>query len=206
MDAYKTILYQSSHEFTQKRSKFIANIKPVKSEDEAVSFINEIKAKYFDAKHNVYAYLIKEHNISRYSDDGEPQGTAGVPVLEVIKKHDLKDIAVVVTRYFGGILLGTGGLVRAYSAACKNVIETANIVTMHPCYKANIKCDYSLYGKVSALILDNGGNIFSSQFLDCTDILFYFKIDKFTEFQKKLSEISAGSLSANIISKEYFAL
>ena len=206
MDTYKTILYNSSYELTEKRSKFIANIKPVKSENEAANFINEIKSKHWDARHNVYAYLIKEQNISRYSDDGEPQGTAGLPMLEVIKKQELTNIVAVVTRYFGGILLGTGGLVRAYSTACKNAIECADIITMYPCYKACIKCDYNLYGKISTLILNNSGKIIDSKFLDSVAITFYIKKDTLALLKKELLEISAGMIVPNIICEEYFAL
>ena len=206
MDTYKTILYNSSYELTEKRSKFIANIKPIASENEAANFINEIKSNHWDARHNVYAYLIKEQNISRYSDDGEPQGTAGLPMLEVIKKQELTNIVAVVTRYFGGILLGTGGLVRAYSTACKNAIERADVITMYPCYKACIKCDYNLYGKISTLILNNSGKIIDSKFLDSVAITFYIKKDTLALLKKELLEISAGMIIPNIICEEYFAL
>lgn len=206
MDLYKTVLNETSYEFIEKRSKFIGHIKQVKSEDEAISFINDMKTKYWDAKHNVYAYSINDQNIVRYSDDGEPQGTAGVPVLDVIKKHGLTNVVVVVTRYFGGTLLGTGGLVRAYSTACKGAIENSSIVTMHPCYKAYVKCDYNIYKQVSSLILSNSASVYDTQFLDYICVYFYIKKDSFAKLQKQLSEISSGKLSASICGEEYFAL
>ena len=111
-DSYKTVKIESFGEFTEKRSRFIGYCKPVKTEEDATAFINEIRAKHWDARHNVYAYSLREGNLRRYSDDGEPSGTAGMPVLDVITKNGVYDVCVVVTRYFGGILLGKGGLVR----------------------------------------------------------------------------------------------
>lgn len=117
-DIIKTIVKSGYAEITEKKSRFIANVRPVKSEDEAKAFVEEMKKKYYDARHNVFAYQIGEKNeLKRFSDDGEPQGTAGMPVLSVLTGGDIKNTAVVVTRYFGGILLGTGGLVRAYTLA-----------------------------------------------------------------------------------------
>lgn len=145
---YKTVRHTGTGEIVEKRSRFIANVKPVSSEEEALTFLNELKQKYWDARHNVYAYIIKENNIMRYSDDGEPSGTAGVPVLDMLKKEELTDVIVVVTRYFGGILLGTGGLVHAYSKSAKEGILAAEIKKMLLCQKLIIKCDYNLVGKI----------------------------------------------------------
>ncbi len=132
--SYKTVKAFASASFIEKKSEFIGYISPVRTNDEAVAFINSIKAENRKARHNVYAYILRDSNITRYSDDGEPQGTGGVPVLEVLQKEGLYDVCVVVTRYFGGILLGTGGLTRAYSKGCKLAIEAAQIMQMH---KAN---------------------------------------------------------------------
>ena len=125
---YKTVKIESSDEFTEKRSRFIGYVKPVKTEAEATEFINSIRSKHWDARHNVYAYSLREGNIKRYSDDGEPSGTAGMPVLDVITKNEVYDVCVVVTRYFGGVLLGTGGLVRAYSQGSKIALEAGQVV------------------------------------------------------------------------------
>ncbi len=145
---YRTIENYGTAETVEKRSRFIAHVRPVSSETEALEYLNSLKQKYWDARHNVYAYIIRENNIVRYSDDGEPGGTAGLPVLEILKREGLSDIIVVVTRYFGGILLGTGGLVHAYSKAAKAGVEAAGIVDMILCRLIKIKCDYNLIGKV----------------------------------------------------------
>lgn len=153
---YKTIAHEGSASLTEKKSKFIATVMPVDNEDDAIAFVNSVKAKYPDARHNVYAYVIDENNIFRYSDDGEPQGTAGMPVLDTMRKDGIVDAAVVVTRYFGGILLGTGGLVHAYSAASRAGLLDAEIVMRTLCDVVSVKVDYTLSGKVQ-YILSAGG-------------------------------------------------
>jgi len=149
---YITISAPAQDSFIEKRSEFIGYISPVSTSDEAVEFINSIKARHRKAKHNVYAYILRNDNISRYSDDGEPQGTAGVPVLDVLKKRGLTDVCVVVTRYFGGILLGGGGLVRAYSHAASLACDAADIMDMRLCHRLRITTDYGLYGKIAYLL------------------------------------------------------
>ena len=149
---YYTISKPANASFIEKRSEFIGYIAPVKTNDEAVDFVNSIKAMHRKAKHNVYAYILRDDNISRYSDDGEPQGTAGVPVLDVLQKRGLTDVCVVVTRYFGGILLGGGGLVRAYSHAASLACDAAHIMNMCLCRRLKIKTDYGMYGKISYIL------------------------------------------------------
>ena len=149
MKTYKTLHSFGSDEYIVEKSTFIGYAKPIKSEEEAVEFINEIKKKHKDATHNVWAYTVGETmNIQRYSDDGEPQGTAGIPTLEVIKKEDLRDVVVVVTRYFGGIKLGAGGLVRAYTKGAKVGIEAAQIIEKVKYKEVGITIDYNQIGKV----------------------------------------------------------
>ena len=133
MREYKTVELESCDYFVEKKSKFIGYAKPVSTQDEAVEFINSIKSKHWDATHNVYAYVLRENNTQRYSDDGEPSGTAGVPVLDVILKENVTDVCIVATRYFGGTLLGAGGLVRAYSHTSKIALDAAHIITMANC-------------------------------------------------------------------------
>ena len=130
-EKYLTVKKYGEGELTIKRSRFISSVKPVQTEDEAIAFVSEIKAKYPDARHNVYAYIIEENNVMRYSDDGEPAGTGGVPVLDLLRKENLTNLAVVVTRYFGGILLGTGGLVHAYSSAAKEGIADISCLSVY---------------------------------------------------------------------------
>lgn len=151
---YRTIKKEAEAEIIEKKSRFIAHVRPVTSEQAVLDMIGELKSKYWNATHNVYAYHIKENNIQRYSDDGEPSGTAGVPVLEVIKKEGLVDIAVVITRYFGGTLLGAGGLVRAYTKAAKEGIDSAGILLMQLCGVYQITINYDLLGKVQYAILE----------------------------------------------------
>ena len=146
---YTTLEQEASVEMVEKKSVFIGHAKPVKTGEEAVEFINKIRGKYPDATHNVYAYMIGA-NVTRYSDDGEPGGTAGMPVLEVIRKSGFTDACIVVTRYFGGILLGTGGLVRAYSHAAKLAAEAAHVITYERFITCEIICDYTDYDKIRA--------------------------------------------------------
>lgn len=151
---YFTVLNEAQDEFTEKKSRFIGYVKPVANEEEAVSFITEVKSKNWDATHNVYAYYIKdETEIQRYSDDGEPQGTAGLPVLEVIKKQGLQDVAVVVTRYFGGILLGASGLIRAYGKGAAAAIDAAGKVHKVLSRQVAVTVDYTDLGRVQNTLL-----------------------------------------------------
>lgn len=147
MRCYKTVGKPAAVEFTEKKSRFIGYISPVKTEEEALGFVNEIKKKHPDARHNVYAYIVRENNIMRFSDDGEPSGTAGMPVLDVLRKNELTDVAVVVTRYFGGILLGGGGLVRAYSKSASDAVADAGCVKMVYSDVFKVETDYHFFGK-----------------------------------------------------------
>ena len=147
-ERYRTVTNEAESEIVEKRSRFIASVKPVETEEEAFEFLESLKKKHWDARHNVYAYVLEKDNIQRYSDAGEPAGTAGVPILDYIKKEGLSNVIVVVTRYFGGILLGTGGLVHAYSKAAKAGVEAAKPVEMVLCREIRIFCDYNMLGKI----------------------------------------------------------
>lgn len=148
LSEYKTILTDGRDEFIVSRSRFIGWAKPVSTEEEALSFIEEIKKKHWDATHNVWAYVLGPGgNTQRYSDDGEPQGTAGIPALEVIRKEGLRNVAVVVTRYFGGVKLGAGGLVRAYTQGAKIGLEAGRIITRKPYLTRFVETEYSFVGK-----------------------------------------------------------
>lgn len=155
-DVYKTVKEQSQSLLVEKKSKFIANVKPVDNEEDALAFLNEMRSQYSDATHNVYAYVIDENNIFRYSDDGEPSGTAGMPVLDAIRKSGIVDVVVVVTRYFGGTLLGTGGLVHAYGASAKQGLIESKIVIRQLCDILSVKVDYTLLGKMQHEIAAKG--------------------------------------------------
>ncbi len=196
---YITIKEQSEDSFVEKKSEFIGQIKPVKTAEEAIDFINEIKAKHRKARHNVYAYIVRNNNTSRYSDDGEPQGTGGVPVLDVLRKEGLTDICVVVTRYFGGVLLGGGGLVRAYSHACKLAVDSAQRMIMCSCSEITVKCDYSLYGKLAYVFPEFEVKILDESFADDVTIKMLVKSQKVDDLRNKLVDIANGRVEISEI-------
>ena len=147
-ECYTTVGKRAQAEIVEKRSRFIANVKPVNTEEEALAFLEEMRQTYRDATHNVYAYIVRENNMMRYSDDGEPGGTAGLPVLDMMRKEGICDLITVVTRYFGGTLLGTGGLVHAYSRSAKEGLKAAGLLDMILCQRLNLTCEYALLGKL----------------------------------------------------------
>lgn len=203
---YKTVQFEAKGEFVEKRSRFIGYCKPVKTEQEAVEFINSKRTEHWDATHNVYAYSLREGNIKRYSDDGEPSGTAGMPTLDVILKNDIYDVCIVVTRYFGGVLLGTGGLVRAYSQGAKVALEAGNVVLMQSCAVCNTKCSYNQYGKVSSLIMEIGAVVEDTVYESDVSIKFHIKPDILPLLNKKLADATSGEVQAISDSEEYFAV
>lgn len=156
---YKTVRDESQTLLIEKKSKFISNVKPVATEEEALEYLAKIRSRYPDATHNVYAYVIDENNIFRYSDDGEPGGTAGMPVLDTIRKSGLVDVIVVVTRYFGGTLLGTGGLVRAYSASAKKGLVESGVITRTMCDIVSVRTEYDMAGKLQYFFAESGYTI-----------------------------------------------
>ncbi|MDE6774959.1 MAG: YigZ family protein [Ruminococcus sp.] len=200
---YLTVHKPASDSFTEKKSEFIGYIAPVKTNDDAVGFINKIKAMHRKARHNVYAYVLQEDNISRYSDDGEPQGTAGIPVLEVIQKRGLTDVCIVVTRYFGGILLGGGGLLRAYSRAASIACDAAEIMDMRLCRKIQISTDYGMYGKISYILPDFDTITVNSDFSDTVTLEVLVMSDKLNALQKELTEITNGSAEIAVLDEQY---
>lgn len=203
MNEYKTVEFENSDEFVEKRSRFIGHVKPVKTQQEAVSFIHLVKSKYWDATHNVYAYVLRENNICRSSDDGEPSGTAGVPVLDVLLKENLVDVCVVVTRYFGGTLLGAGGLVRAYSHGSKIAVDSGHIITMATCKILSVSVDYSFYDRMNLLLENAGANIIDSEFTDAVKIKFSLKSDLVNILSEKLTEMSNGKYRLEELGEEF---
>jgi len=200
---YTTLKSAASAKIIEKKSVFIGYASPVKDEKEALDFIGKIKELHSDATHNVFGYYIKSGIYARYSDDGEPQGTAGVPVLDVIKKSGIDDAVVVVTRYFGGTLLGAGGLVRAYSSAAREAIEAAGIVTFEEYTECSIKMSYSDHAK-----LKNELEKFSVITDDCefsSDVILKIAVKStlFEELSGKLNELTGGRISAEIIGKRF---
>lgn len=203
MNEYKTVEKEAYDEFIEKKSKFIGYVKPVKTVQEATDFINSIKSKHWDATHNVSAFVLRENNIQRSSDDGEPSGTAGVPVLDVLLKESLYDVCVVVTRYFGGILLGAGGLVRAYSHGSKLAVNAGNIITMAPCKLLSVTVDYSFYDRLLLMLNDIGANVEDSNFTDFVTVNFSLKSDLAEKFCNTLTEQSNGKYTVKELSEKF---
>lgn len=190
---YITLGKEVEVSFTERKSLFIGNACPVKTEEEAIEFINKIRKKYADATHNTYAYMLSNGS-ARYSDDGEPQGTAGVPILNVIKKGGFTDAVIVVTRYFGGILLGAGGLVRAYGASARDAVEAAEIVTYLHYTECSLTCSYSDYQKIIPLFDFFGVKTDNTDFSADVTLNLAIKTDLYESFRAKISETSGGRI------------
>lgn len=200
MDKYVTVLGEAVAEYTEKRSKFIATVRHCETEEEALEFLDEMRSRYWDARHNVFAYSIKGQG--RFSDDGEPHGTAGKPVFDVINGEGVTDLAVVVTRYFGGVLLGTGGLVRAYSKSAKDALENAKKAEMIPCMVFETVCEYTDHGKLLNLIEAQGGIIEQSNFTDKVVLRYSLRDGDTDPYMKKLSETFSARLKAEEIGRK----
>ena len=190
---YFTVSAPATDSFVEKKSEFIGYIAPVSSGEEAVEFVDKIRSMHRKAKHNVYAYIVRKDNISRYSDDGEPQGTAGIPVLDVLRKRGLTDVCVVVTRYFGGILLGGGGLVRASSHAATIACDAAHIMDMRLCHRIRVSTDYGMYGKISYILPQFNVITVSSDFGGTVTLELLVLSEKLDVFTKQLIELTNGS-------------
>jgi uncharacterized YigZ family protein len=183
----------SEHEIIIQKSRFIAHIKRAENEGEAQEFIQTLKKKYWDATHNCSAYLIGENDhIQKANDDGEPSGTAGVPILEVLKKKKLKDTVVVITRYFGGIKLGAGGLIRAYGKATSEGLETAGIVERRLVQVIHLKIDYTWLGKVEKELRESEYIIKEIHYLDIVEVEVYVNEDQVSVFVDWLTELTNG--------------
>jgi len=194
----------ATSEFQEKKSTFIGYIKRVNTEEEAKNFVNEIKSMHKEATHNVYAYIVGENKgIQRYSDDGEPQGTAGIPVLEVIKKNDLTDVAVVVTRYFGGILLGGGGLIRAYSKGASSAIEEAGVVEKVKGLKLRFTLEYDLIGKIQYLCGTNNWHIEDTIYTDKVELSLFTEVENKETIIADFVEATSGKVTICEEDEEY---
>ena len=189
---YRTIHRETDIEFTERKSLFIGHAKPVSTESEAIDYIAKQRTRYRDATHNVYAYRLRNNHICRYSDDGEPQGTAGLTVLDIIRKNDLYDICLVVTRYFGGILLGTGGLVRAYSKSAKSAVDQAEILSAELFLEFEISAGYSDFEKIQREAASFSAVIEHVQYEATVSASFSLRPDVAEKFCFRVSELSAG--------------
>lgn len=196
MDKYITVKGSGQAEIVEKKSRFIAHIKPITSEDDATAFIEEIKKQYWDARHNCYAYQLGDRNqIQRYSDDGEPGGTAGMPILDVLRGKDIKDTIVVVTRYFGGTLLGTGGLVRAYSLSAREGIKSAVLIERIPHIRQHFIVDYTLSGKVQYEILNGGHILEDTIYTDKVEFIALSQVEMADKLVENIVNITGNSVN-----------
>ena len=198
MEQYKVPLRKAGAEFTEKKSRFISAVSPVSSEGEAREILESIRGKYRDASHNVYAYRIKENNICRFSDDGEPSGTAGMPLLEAFLKQDVYDFCCVATRYFGGILLGAGGLVRAYARCGAAALEASGVGMMRGLTVCVAAMPYSLYEVVKRLLVACGADVTNEDFGADVVLEFILPAEELPALQKKVTELTAGLVLIDI--------
>lgn len=188
---YRTVYIGNDAEIVEKKSRFIATVQPVKSEEEALEFIEKMKKQYWNATHNCYAYVLGEHfQTQRCSDDGEPQGTAGKPMLDVLLGEEIHDVAVVVTRYFGGTLLGTGGLVRAYSKSVQEGLDASKIITKKYGHKLMIDTDYTGLGKIQYILGQRGLTILNSEYTEKVGIEVLLPAE---ELDSVMAEITEGT-------------
>ncbi|MBR2354072.1 MAG: YigZ family protein [Clostridia bacterium] len=191
-EIFTTIRQEAHVEFEEKRSIFLGHALRTDSEEEAQAFVKRLKKEYSDATHNVFAYLMQGEAVARYSDDGEPQGTAGMPVLDVIRKSGVRNVTVVVTRYFGGTLLGAGGLVRAYSHTAALAIEAGGIITYEPYFEYELRCGYSEYGKYQVALAAAGAVIDGTDFAADVSVRYAVRKAEADALTKKITEIGYG--------------
>ncbi len=206
MQEYLTVLKSGIGEYEEKRSRFIGSVIPVTTEQQAIDHINKVKKENFGARHNVYAYILRENGLTRYSDDGEPHSTAGMPTLDVLRKSGLTDVCVVVTRYFGGVLLGTGGLVRAYTAAAKSAIDNAGIVKMQFCNICKSCCSYSESEQLIRVITSSGGSISDTLYTDKVEVKFAVNEQDFEALCQNVTETFCGNIEVLKIGSDYAAV
>lgn len=204
---YYTVEDYSTGEIVEKKSRFIASVYHVESEKEATDQIERLKKQYWDARHNCYAYILgKNSELMRFSDDGEPSGTAGKPILEVLKGRGLTDTLVVITRYFGGVLLGTGGLVRAYTDSTVAGIEAGNVLHMCLMRKLEIGVDYNTIGKLKYMLANDGIGIVDEQYTDSVIITAVIPIDDADRVVNRITDVTNGKASIEQGDVGYFAL
>lgn len=189
-------------EFVEKRSRFIIHLWPVETEEEAQAHIREMKSKYYDARHNCWCYLLGQ-NVQRYSDDGEPQGTAGQPMLKVFERENVTNVCCVVTRYFGGILLGAGGLTRAYSKGAKDALTVAGAATMGLWSCVMIPCSYAAFERVKLEIAAHGGVIDETEYGADITLCVSIMASEVDALQTRLTELSAGTIKLQVLGEEF---
>lgn len=202
MGEFRVPFQAADSEFVEKRSRFISHLLPVESEEDARAFIAQIKKQYYDARHNCWCYLIGE-NVVRYSDDGEPQGTAGQPMLNVFQRENVTNVVCVVTRYFGGILLGAGGLTRAYSKGARDALCAAGYAVMGRWAVVDIPCSYALFERVRLKAAAQGGTVDDTQYGADIHLTVSLPEERVETLQERLTELSAGGVRLAVLSAEF---
>lgn len=201
---YTTVSRGGQGEITEKKSRFIATVRPVSSEEEALAFVAEMKKTYWDARHNCSAYIVGvEQPVMRCSDDGEPGQTAGKPMMDVLTGAGLCNVCIVVTRYFGGILLGTGGLIRAYTAAAKAGLDASTLVVRQPGFRVRITCDYTLIGKLQYLISTEGLTCAGTEYTDTVTMEILVPGDRLEQIKAAVTEAANARVSLDISDEIY---
>ena len=193
----------SETEFVEKRSRFIGHVWRVESEEEARARIEEMKKRYHDARHNCWCYLIREGGIVRYSDDGEPQGTAGQPMLGVFQKEDITNICCVVTRYFGGILLGAGGLVRAYTRSAKDALDAAGVSVVRRWVDVAVPCPYSFFERVKLEVEAMNGVLGETEYAADVTVHALLPEEAAEGFRSRITELTAGGSAARVVGEAF---
>ena len=199
---YRTVRADSETEYVINRSRFIGRCFAVTEEAQALAILERIKKQHWDATHNCFAYRLRS-GAARYSDDGEPQGTAGLPMMEVLKKRDLYDLLVISTRYFGGILLGAGGLVRAYTRSTSDAVDAAGLMDMLPCTGFRLRVEYPYWNGVQS-VFERFGALDHADYSDAIDCVFRCRSDRADAFLKALTERTEGRVQAHPFEEGYF--
>ena len=205
MAEYYVPARDSETEFTEKRSRFIGHLWRVETEEEAREKIAQMKAKYYDARHNCWCYLLREGGVTRYSDDGEPQGTAGQPMLEVFRREGVENVCCVVTRYFGGVLLGTGGLLRAYTRSAKDALQEAGIAVVRQWAQTVVECPYPLLERMKQEISAAQGILGEIEYGAQVRIPALLPVEHWPAYQARITEVTAGKLQADKLGETFQA-
>ena len=201
-DVIRVPFEAAESEFTEKRSRFISHIWKVESEEEAQARVREMKTEYYDARHNCWCYIVGQNTV-RYSDDGEPQGTAGQPMLKVFERENVTNVCCVVTRYFGGILLGAGGLTRAYSRGAKDALSAAGVAALGEWATVEIPCAYPLFEQVKLELAGQGGVVDAVDYGASVTVTASVPAENIAALQNRMTELSAGAITVSELGREY---
>ena len=193
-------------ELVEKRSRFIGQVKPVETEEEARAFVEQVKKKHYDARHNCWCYRLQEGGVERYSDDGEPQGTAGQPMLNVFQREEITNVVCVVTRYFGGVLLGAGGLVRAYTQSAKDALDAAGVSVVRRWVEAAVPCPYSFLDRVKLEVEAHGGVLGEIEYAADVTVHALLPEEQAEAFSARMTELTAGGTAVQILGEAFKAV